>query len=351
MKSLVAVLLSVCVVQGDELQVNSTGGATQACTQRPTRFVVSGAGLEDVNGEYVLARFPSLINQNLPAYQKRGSSIFIFKWYSNCAGSSRCTGSAGHRTDFQYGYPCCPSQWAIALNFAEEESCFMYLAEGLRAQSDVPPMGGWGTRSQGQDPPPSVVEVDGEFQARQINGTALEAEPLCCDDAGVLLADAECVVEKRKCGVVESQSEYDIFISLRYGACALCICAVMLCVLCGLKERARKRLSDSWQRDGMRALEKASPSVCVAVQPGALIGKTSFQTGNTTACTPAAADDDCVICLDPLSAGPVRVLKCEHVIHAYCFDKYLICRGGPPTEWCCPICKRPVLQENPQQQP
>eukprot|EP00746_Dinoflagellata_sp_MGD_P154863 gnl/MRDRNA2_/MRDRNA2_85080_c0_seq1.p1 gnl/MRDRNA2_/MRDRNA2_85080_c0~~gnl/MRDRNA2_/MRDRNA2_85080_c0_seq1.p1 ORF type:complete len:319 (+),score=39.89 gnl/MRDRNA2_/MRDRNA2_85080_c0_seq1:144-1100(+) len=276
------------------------------CPERPTRFFVSQAGVADANGDYSLIRLPS--HEGRVAYQKRGSSIFISRWHNT---------------------------WAIAPASAGSESCFLYFTESHGAEARVPPVDGWVSGPQGKDPAPSVIDLDLDLRMREINGTAPEVEVMCCDGQGIRVADGQCALEKITC-----DGEYDFSLSLIYASVAIGICISLLVTFCGLKERARRRLSQSWRRDGMQALEKASPSISLSHPPGALVGNacSHAELGAAT-----YEDDDCAICLERLRMRQVRVLHCKHILHADCIDQYLTHKGGPPTEWCCPTCKQYLL--------
>eukprot|EP00746_Dinoflagellata_sp_MGD_P011529 gnl/MRDRNA2_/MRDRNA2_124217_c0_seq1.p1 gnl/MRDRNA2_/MRDRNA2_124217_c0~~gnl/MRDRNA2_/MRDRNA2_124217_c0_seq1.p1 ORF type:complete len:336 (+),score=45.64 gnl/MRDRNA2_/MRDRNA2_124217_c0_seq1:104-1111(+) len=299
-------------------------GAEELCPDRPSRFIISGAGIKEVNGEYVIARLPSHrwpVHEGQPAYSKQGSSMFIFQWHHN--------------------------GWAIAPASAGSEACFLYFVDAHgTADMTVPPLEGWISGPRGKNPAPRLTDLDVGLRAREINGTAVRSEIPCCSESNILLSEADCVLDKENCDT----DEFAFRISLKYSASALGVCLVLLAILCGLKERTRRRLAQCQQREGMEALEKVSPSISLSTNkehqtnktaPATMLGKVCWGTGQS-------AEDDCAICLDQLHTRPVRSLRCQHMVHTDCIDEYLAHKGGRPDKWCCPICKQNLLPDSPK---
>lgn len=53
-----------------------------------------------------------------------------------------------------------------------------------------------------------------------------------------------------------------------------------------------------------------------------------------TVCT-SDRDAECAVCLCGIEAGDeIRRLRCSHVFHAACFDRWVGCGG-----WTCPLCR------------
>ena len=51
-----------------------------------------------------------------------------------------------------------------------------------------------------------------------------------------------------------------------------------------------------------------------------------------------AAELECGICWDPLSASPTVALRCTHVFHKTCIDQ-LVAHQGTAKDIKCPICR------------
>lgn len=327
-------------------------GSTQ-CIPKETSFVVAGAGVDDVNGEYFMLKFS--LERQFAAYQKRGANIFMFRWDVNQQTGERrldahvASNPCNRRLDAHtlIGNSACPTkQWVIAHTYTD--ACVLYKhtlipGEETPSSGDMPPMDGWVAASfRGKGPPPTV-------SLPLLNETAPAVERPCCEHKEMPLAvNGHCKLWTLPCDDSAEESN-DIRSRVLYSGIAVGIFLVALLVLCCFKQRKRRLLAASWQRDGMDAFQKVSPSKSLDVQPATLIGNTSVKPEDTTTCNPAAEDDECIICLERLAARPVRVLKCNHVIHAECIDKYLTSKGGPPAEWRCPTCKQHLLEGTPKQ--
>lgn len=54
---------------------------------------------------------------------------------------------------------------------------------------------------------------------------------------------------------------------------------------------------------------------------------------------------DCPICYEAIDAGCEKVLKCKHVFHKECIEKWL------STKSTCPICRKPIKKTRQQRGP